>query len=402
MIARILALSLAASSTLVATDWPQRRGPSHNGISTETAWKAAFGADGPKQLWKASVGTGFSGVVIADGRAFTMGSGAGEKDFVVALDAGTGKELWRFTYAEPLNPKMYEGGPNSTPTVDGGSVYTASRSGKVHCLDAATGGIKWTVDLQQTAGNTKSDWGVSGAPLIVGEKLILNFGNGPTVLAKDSGKKIWSAGGGENNSFNTPVVTKVRGEAVVLAHQKKELIGFRLADGKRLFGHKFGKGYETHCSDPVLTSAGVFISSGDDGGELLDLSSGQPKQVWKNMNLSTFTCTAVAIGDVLYGHDSAGYKRANQEFRCVDIKTGAIKWSLGGFGQGSVIAAGDRLIVLSDNGELAILKATPDKAEILARTQALGGKTWTQPALADGKLYLRNAKGDVVCLDLNG
>ena len=278
MIARILALSLAASSTLVATDWPQRRGPSHNGISTETAWKAAFGADGPKQLWKASVGTGFSGVVIADGRAFTMGSGAGEKDFVVALDAGTGKELWRFTYAEPLNPKMYEGGPNSTPTVDGGSVYTASRSGKAHCLDAATGGIKWTVDLQQTAGNTKSDWGISGAPLIVGEKLILNFGNGPTALAKDSGKKIWSAGGGENNSFNTPVVTKVRGEEVVLAHQKKELIGFRLADGKRLFGHKFGKGYETHCSDPVLTSAGVFISSGDDGGELLDLSSGQPKQ----------------------------------------------------------------------------------------------------------------------------
>ena len=152
----------------------------------------------------------------------------------------------------------------------------------------------------------------------------------------------------------------------------------------------------------MLTSAGVFISSGDDGGELLDLSSGEPKRLWKNMNLSTFTCTSVAMGGVLYGHDSAGYKRPDQEFRCVDIKTGPVKWALGGFGQGSVIAAGDRLIVLSDNGELAIFKTTPEKAEILARTQALGGKTWTQPALANGKLYLRNAKGDVVCLDLNG
>lgn len=402
MINRLLLLALAAASSIHAPDWPQRRGPDHNGISTETTWKAAFPAEGPKQLWKANVGIGFSGVVIANGRAFTVGSAAGDKDQVVALDAATGKELWRFAFDEPLNPRMYEGGPNSTPTVDGDTVFVASKTGKVHALDVTTGKARWSLDLQTVAGKTKSDWGVSGSPLVVAEKLIINFGSGPTVLDKASGKKLWSAGGGENNSFNTPVVSKVGGADVVLAHQKKELIGFRLSDGKKLFGHAFGKGYETHCSDPVLTSAGLFISSGDDGGELLDLATGKPKRVWKNMNLSTFTCTSVVLGDFLFGHDAAGYKRPNQEFRCVDLKTGAIKWGITGFGQGSVIAAGDRLVVLSDNGELAIFKATPDKAEILARTQAIGGKTWTQPALANGRLFVRNAKGDVVCLDLNG
>jgi outer membrane protein assembly factor BamB len=144
----------------------------------------------------------------------------------------------------------------------------------------------------------------------------------------------------------------------------------------------------------------VFISSGDDGGELLKVAGGSAQRVWKNRNLSTFTGTAVLLNGMLYGHETAGYKTANQELRCVDLETGTVKWGEKGFGQGSIIAAGDRLIVLSDQGELSVVRANPAKFELLARYQVIGGKCWTAPVLAQGRLYVRNAKGELVCLDL--
>ena len=138
----------------------------------------------------------------------------------------------------------------------------------------------------------------------------------------------------------------------------------------------------------------------DDGGELLRVTAKSAERVWKNKNLSTFTGTAVLIDGHLYGHETGGYKAANQELRCVDLRTGEVKWGEKGFGQGSVIAAGDRLVVLGEKGELSIVRASPAKFELLARTQAIGGKCWTSPALAAGRLYIRNAKGELVCLDL--
>jgi outer membrane protein assembly factor BamB len=190
------------------------------------------------------------------------------------------------------------------------------------------------------------------------------------------------------------------GQKAVLFHLQKALYAFGFEDGRQLWRSEFGSGYETHSSDPVLTTAGVFISSGDDGGELLKVDGKGGKRVWKNKNLSTFTGTAVEDHGYLYGVDAGGYKNGQQAFRCLDLTTGEIRWSLPGFGQDSWILAGDRMIVLRDNGELMVLKVSPAKGEIVARVQALGGKCWTQPTLSDGRLYCRNAAGVVNCFDL--
>jgi outer membrane protein assembly factor BamB len=390
-------LCLSAASE----DWPRRRGPADTGVSRETNWSSSWPVDGPPKRWQAQVGVGFSGPVIAGGKVFTQGQ-TGEEDAVVALDAGTGRELWRHPQPEPLNPKMYEGGPNSTPTVSGDMVLAASRTGVVRALDAGSGRLLWSVPLAEAAGRTKNDWGLSGAPLVVGDQVILNYGSGATALDRGSGRLLWTMGGGDKNSFCSPVLAESGGEPVLLLHMKKELLGVPLDGGKPRFRHSFGKGFETHCADPVITGRGIFLSSGDDGGELLDVSGKAPRRVWKNRNLGTFTGTAVHLDGYLYGLDAAGYKRGDQSLRCIAVEDGSLKWSLPGFGQGSLIAAGDRLLVLSDQGELAVVRAMPEKSEVLARAQVMGGKCWTQPALADGRIYVRNARGDLVCLDLRG
>jgi outer membrane protein assembly factor BamB len=225
-----LSVGTLSLQSLHADSWQQRRGPLNNGISSETDWSHQWGVDGPATAWKAQVGVGFSGISVAGGRVFTMGN-ASDQDSVVALEATQGAELWRFAYPEALNAKMYEGGPNSTPTIDGDLVFAVSRSGKVHALNAATGAVRWQVDLPSTVGKTKNDWGVSGSPLVTGDRVFINYGNGATALERSSGKVLWTMGGGDRNSFCTPVLLDDAGAEILLLHMKKELIGVVVAAG---------------------------------------------------------------------------------------------------------------------------------------------------------------------------
>ncbi len=394
-------LTAGALSQHAFADWPQRRGPSNDGISTETNWSHTWPTEGPAVLWKAAVGTGFSAITVADGRAFTMGN-TNEQDSVYCLDARSGEPVWTFSYDEALNPKMYEGGPNSTPTIHGDRVLVASRTGKVFCLNAGNGTLVWSNNVASFVNAKNGDWGVGGAPLVSEARVFINYGSALVALDLRTGKALWQAAKEAKGkySFTTPVLDSSSGDTILLAHMNKALFALAPTDGRELWRHDFGSGFETHAADPVVTPAGVFLSSGDDGGELLSVSAGKGSRLWKNKNLGTFTGTAVLLGKHLYGVDAGGYKKGQQELRCVDLEQGEIKWSLPGFGQDSWIAAGDRLIVLTEKGELVIARAQPDRGEILSRAQILGGKCWTQPTLSNGLLYCRNAKGQVLCLDL--
>ncbi|MEN9677378.1 MAG: hypothetical protein RIS76_3274 [Verrucomicrobiota bacterium] len=396
-----LLLLLACNVPTHGADWPSWRGPERNGISPETRWSHAWPSAGPRILWKGSVGTGFSSMVIAGGRLFTLGW-SGDQDVILCLDAATGTTNWTVTYPQSLGNKMYEGGPNSTPLVSGDRVYTSSKTGVVHCLETDTGKVVWKADLKQLIGAPISDWGVSAAPVLADSgTLLINYGPHGVALDPATGSVRWNSGKKKDMSFAAPVFAELGDRRAALFFMSEALVAVDPQSGETLWRSTFGQGYRTHCSDPIVQGDRVFISSGDDGGELLQVTPEGAKRVWKNKNLSTFTGTAVLIDGHLYGHETAGYKGPEQELRCLDLATGSVKWGEKGFGQGSIIAAGDRLIVLSDKGELSVVKATPDRFELLARCQPLGGKCWTAPALAGGRLYLRNARGDLVCLDLN-
>lgn len=393
-------LVLGSSFLSRAADWPAWRGPDRNGISKETDWSSDWGAAGPAKTWTAKVGVGFSSMVVSEGRLFTLGW-ADEKDTVICLDAASGKTVWSHSYEEKLGNKMYEGGPNATPLVVGDRLFSVSKTGHAFCFDAATGKVRWETDLGEKVGAKISDWGVSGSPVLADAKtLLIAYGPSGTALDVESGKILWDSGTKKDMTFAAPVLTDLGGQRAALFFMSEELVAVDPKDGKKLWTTKFGQGYRTHCSDPVVVGDQIFISSGDDGGELLKVSGKSATRVWKNKNLSTFTGTAVLIDGMLYGHETAGYKGANQELRCVELQTGKVKWGQKGFGQGSIIAAGNRLIVLGDKGELSVVKANPEKFELLARSQVIGGKCWTAPVLAGGRLYVRNAKGDLVCLDV--
>ncbi len=398
LIAALAALSFVAVS---AADWPRHRGPTHDGISTETNWVHQWTGNRPREAWRASVNTGFAAVAVAGGRAFTVGN-TNETDTVHALDADTGKPLWTFSHPEPSNPKMYEGGPNSTPTVDGDRLFVASRSGRLFSLESATGKVQWSNDLAAVVGEKNGDWGLAGSPLRSGDAVYVNYGSAMVALEAATGRTLWQSAKEPKGkySFTSPVLSAVVGTPVLLAHMHKALFGLDPVDGRVRWRHEFGRGYETHCSDPVLVAGGVFISSGDDGGELVSLGSDAGSRVWKNGDLGTFTGTAVALNGYLSGVDSGGYKKGQQELRCLNARDGRQLWSLSGYSQDSWIAAGDRLLVLTELGELVVVRIGPERGEILARAQVLSGKCWTEPSLANGRLYCRNARGQIVCLDL--
>ena len=189
-----------------AADWPQWRGPNRDGISTETDWTSQWGADGPKQLFKLNVGIGCSAVAVSKGRLYTMGN-ANNSDTVLCLDAATGKPIWKQSYACPLDPHMFEGGPGATPTVDGDRVYTLSRAGHLHCLDAASGKVVWMKHLVKDLGGKVPTWGYAGSPLVLEKRVIVDVGapGAATVaLDKTSGEVAWKSGD-EGAGYGAPL-----------------------------------------------------------------------------------------------------------------------------------------------------------------------------------------------------
>jgi outer membrane protein assembly factor BamB len=385
----LLVLSTAAA------DWPQWRGPNRNGISAETI-SATWPAAGPKILWRASVGTGFSSCSISQGRVYTMGN-TNDRDTIWCLDARTGKELWRHTYPAALGPQYYEGGPGSTPTVYHGRVFTISKWGDVFCLDAAKGSVLWQRDLRQDK-IQPNRWGFAGSPLVWGDELILNAGGAGTALELRTGRVLWS-NGTNATGYASPTLCHARGQESVLIFAAKHLVALEPKSGRELWRFPWETGWDTNNPDPITHGDRIFISSFSRGCALLAVKDGQPQVIYDTKVLHNHLSPGVLIGEHLYAFN--GEAKRETDLRCLHLPSGELKWSRKDPAFGSLICTDGKLIVLSDKGELLLAEASPTGFQALARAQVLGGLCWTPPALANGLLYVRNAKGDLLCLDLS-
>ncbi|HNQ88786.1 MAG TPA: PQQ-like beta-propeller repeat protein [Verrucomicrobiota bacterium] len=378
-----------------ADDWPQWLGPQRNGISAETGWLSQWPQEGPQQLWKAAVGAGYSSVSVSNGRLYTMGN-TEETDSVYALDATTGKELWKHSY--PCTAKDPNGyvGPRCTPTANDGRVYTLSRRGHFFCLDAASGKVLWSKEFSRDYGAKAPTWGYAGSPLIEGNWVITEVGGaGSAVVAfnKTDGKEAWKAGD-DAPAYSSLVAFDAAGKRCLAVFSAAGIVGRSAANGSELWRHPWKTSYDVNAATPLIVGDSVFISSGyNKGCALLDLAGGKPSVRWENKKMRNHVGTCILAGDHLYGFDES-------QLKCLDLKTGEEKWAERAYGKGCLVKAGALFVVYSDRGRVAVAELTPAGCKEISGFQVLGGKdTWALPVLANGQLYCRSQR-DLVCLDV--
>ncbi len=381
--------------------WPMFRGPRGDGVTAEADWTHAWPDGGPKIVWKARVGNGYASMAVVGGRLYTMGN-RDKQDTAWCLDALTGAEVWRFSY--PSTPDGYPG-PRATPTVDGGRVYIVSRHALMHCLDAATGKVIWRQDLTKTIGARFQMHGYSSSPVVFGDLLIVEAGakdGAVAALDKATGALVWKSGEGEPG-YSTPVLYEKAGETAcrIAVFMADGLIGLDAKSGRQLYRFPFPVKFNHAIASPIVAADRVFISAGyGAGAALVDISAEPPRAVWKSIEFSNQFASSVLYKGYLYGFD--GDNERQPFLKCVELATGKVMWSKDGFLRGSVLLAGERLIVLCGAGDLAVVEASPEGCKELARSKVLTGVCWTPPVLMNGLIYCRTQDGVLVCVDARG
>lgn len=394
-------------TVLSAADWPQYRGSNHDGISTETI-RVNWSKESPRQIWKVPLDDALSSFAIGGGRAFTQARrpvGNRDQEFCIALNADTGKELW----ATPLDIADYDSGtgfgdgPRSTPSVDGDRVYVLTSYLRMACLEAATGRTIWKRDLVAEYGGSVITWQNAASPLIVGDLVFMNCNAARQrllALRKQDGSVAWK-GQDDEMTQATPVAATVAGVPQVIFFAQSGLVSVVPETGAVLWRYPFPYSVSTAAS-PVIANDVVYCSAayGMGAGAVQIRRNGEAisaSQIWRtpggNMN---HWATPVYHDGYFYGV----YGQSLLTLRCIDAATGIEKWKQNGVGYGSVLFVAGHVLVLTEQGDLVLVKPDPTAYREVSRFKAVNGKCWNVPAISNGRLYVRSTS-EAVCLDLS-
>ena len=397
-------LLLLSATGLAASDWPQFLGPNRDGSSDGPALAAAWPKEGPVQVWRKSVGQGFSGPVTAQ-RKVILFHRLDSNEVVECLDALTGKSNWTFPYPTGYSDDFgFDEGPRATPAIAGGNVYTFGAEGMLHCLDLDSGRKVWSVDTKKEFETPKGFFGVACSPLVEGDAVLMNLGGragaGIVAFHKNTGAVLWKATDHEA-SYSSPVSASIRGKRFVFFFDRQGLTVLDPATGRMQLEFPWHPpiNASVNAATPLIIGDQIFLSTSyGRGAVLLRWAESGPEKIWSGDDiLSNHYATSVHHGEFLYGFD--GRQEHGCTLRCVELKTGKVRWSQDGFGAGTLLLAGDCLLVLSEKGQLISAPATPEAFRPVARAQVLPFGVRAHPALADGFLYARS-KETLVCLDL--
>jgi len=404
-VSRCFFLLVLTAAAAPAQDWPQFLGPTRNGVYSGPELSTSWPKTGPPQIWKKDVGQGFSPPVIANGRLILFHRVA-DKEVVECLDAKTGNRIWMFEYITHYRDDFgFDEGPRAAPTISDGKVYTFGAEGMLHCLDFGTGKRIWSVDTQQKFAVPKGFFGAAGSPLVEKNGVLLNVGgpNGSGIVAfdKNTGAKLWSATNDEA-SYSSSTAATIGGARHALFFTRNGLVDLDPANGKIRF--QFPWRSRSHSSvnaaTPLVVDDLVFLSASyGTGAVLLQLQGSEPKKIWASDDvLSNHYATSVYRDGYLYGFH--GRQEEGPSLRCVELRTGKVQWNVDQFRAGSVTLAGAHLLIMREGGELILAPASPKGFNPISRAQALPPVVRSYPALADGRLYIRNEK-ILVCLGLH-
>jgi outer membrane protein assembly factor BamB len=393
--------AVAAPVKLVkAAYWTDFRGPNRAGEYTESPINTEWPAAGLPRLWKQPIGGGYASFTVGEGRAYTIEQRR-DKEAVTAYDIETGRELWAFLYPASFDEVLGGPGPRATPVYHDGLVYSLGAMGDLYCLSAATGKPKWSKNILADNDAKNIHWAMAGTPLIIDDMVIVTPGGsgGKSVVAYNrlSGVPIWKSLN-DRAAYTSPILATLAGKRQIVWISGERAVGIGVEDGKLLWEYPFPAQMDMNCSQPVvIDESDVLLSSAQGPGAALlkitadgDAFTAQP--VWKNNRLKNKFNSSVLYKGYVYGFDEA-------ILECFEPKTGEVIWKGGRYGYGQLLLAGGYLVITTEQGELVLVRATPEGHQELARFQAIEGKTWNIPAIDNGLLLVRNTE-EMACFRL--
>ena len=369
-------------------EWPQWRGANRDGISKETGLLKQWPEAGPPLVWKASgAGSGYSSFSISKGRLYTMGS-RGEREFVIALDVATGKEVWATPHGKTFDNDR-GGGPRGTPTIDADRIYALGGSGDLSALDARTGKVVWTLNVLSKFGGSNIRWGISESPLVIGDKVLVNAGGpGASIVAlkKSDGSLIWKSQSDEAG-YSSALPVQIGGTTQVIFFTGSRVVALDVRDGKLLWEYAAPSNDVANIATPVARGNRVWISSdyGTGGGLVEIKADGKGQEVYFTKEMRNHHATSILVGDHLYGF-SGGILTA------MKFDTGEVMWRDRSVGKGSLTYADGFLYAFSENGVVGLVAANPEAYLEKGRFRIQQGSlpTWAHPVVAGGRLYIRD------------
>ncbi|MGH9253861.1 MAG: PQQ-binding-like beta-propeller repeat protein [Vicinamibacterales bacterium] len=371
--------------------WTDFRGPFRDGHYRQHPIQTNWPAGGLTPIWKQPVGGGYASFVIARNRAFTIEQ-RGPREVVAGYDVRTGRELWTHEWDALFHESLGGNGPRATPTWADGTVYALGATGELRALNEGTGRAVWRTNILEDNGATNLDWGMAASPLVVGNTVVVLPGgpNGRSVVAYDrrTGKRVWSALG-DKQAYSSPMLATLAGVPQIIVFAATRLMGLSPDRGELLWDYPWQTPFDINAGQPLVVGNNrVFLSSGyGTGAAVIELTPNgsrlSVREVWRNNRMKNQFTSSVLHEGFVYGLDES-------ILACVDVTTGELRWKGGRYGYGQVLLSNGHLIVLAENGDLALVRATPDRHEEMARFPVLSGKTWNHPAMADGHLFVRN------------
>ena len=409
---------ILSSGSVGAADWPGYRGLG-DGVSAEQML-AQWPSGGPRQIWRAETPNGFSSFTVSGGKACVMVTqpvNGTYNDVCLCFDAATGRQLW----AAPLGPVKHKGGDagtpenrggdgaRSTPALSGKHVYIYSADMVLLCLNADTGKVEWKHDVFAEHQGVRITWDSAMSPVVDGNLVfVAGGGSGQAMLAfnKETGALVWKSGS-DKMTHSTPVVATLGGVRQIIFFMQSGLVSLNAETGAPLwsFAHPFKTATAISpvvCGDIVFCSAGYGVG----GAACQVVKNGdalQVKPLWSSSGVSSpvgvLWSTPVYKDGYIYGMLSSK-QFGKGPLKCVDIKTGKVQWEKPGFGSGQIIAVGNHLLALSDDGQLALVEPNPKAYQEIVRAKVVDGKCWSTPSFSDGHVFIRSTK-ESVCLDLS-
>jgi outer membrane protein assembly factor BamB len=398
MLASVLFTFLISGPT--GDDWPQWRGPDRDGLSRETGLLPSWPSGGPPRVWKASgLGTGYSTVTVADGRIFTLGA-TRDLEYVLALDERTGKELWRTRIGGRYENSRGDG-PRGAPTVDGARVYALGGNGDLACVEASTGKVVWHVNLLSRFSAGNISWGISESPLVLPDRVLVNAGGrggSLAALSKEDGSTLWATESDEAG-YSSAVVADIRGVRQAVFFTGERVLGVRTDSGAVLWSYRRVSNRTANVATPIVRGNFVFVSSDYGTGCALleiqgDESGTSAREVYFHQDMKNHHASSVLVDDTLFGFSSS-------ILTALDFATGKVLWRDRSVGKGSLVVADGRLYLFGENGVVGLAEATRAGYRETGRfeLQTSGSPTWSNPVVANAKLYLRD-QDTLYCYDV--